>query len=75
MLLKTGDVEAIDYSQETFEAALDRCFDGVSHCLVRPERSPRPIVELLQLAGLWNIAIAQPVFDILARTRSHGACS
>jgi hypothetical protein len=33
-----------------------------------PERSPRPLVELLQLAGLWNIAIAQPVFDILARS-------
>ena len=33
-----------------------------------PERSPRPLVEFLHLAGLWNIAIAQPVFDILARS-------
>lgn len=33
-----------------------------------PERSPRPLVELLHLSGLWNIAIAQPVFDILARS-------
>ena len=37
--------------------------------LVSPERSPRPLVELVHLAGLWNIAIAQPVFDILARSQ------
>ena len=36
--------------------------------LVSPERSPRPLVELLHLTGLWNIAAAQPVFDILARS-------
>lgn len=33
-----------------------------------PERSPRPLVWLLHLASLWNIAAAQPVFDILARS-------
>lgn len=33
-----------------------------------PERSPRPLVELLHLAALWNIAAAQPIFDILARS-------
>ena len=33
-----------------------------------PERSPRPLLELLHVAGLWNIATAQPVFDILARS-------
>ena len=42
-----------------------------------PERGPRPLVELLHLAGLWNVAIAQPVFDILARSPeffvAHGA--
>lgn len=36
--------------------------------LVSPERSPRPLVELLHLVALWNIAIAQPIFDILARS-------
>lgn len=42
-----------------------------------PDRSPRPLIELLHLAGLWNIAAAQPVFDILARSPeffiAHGA--
>ena len=33
-----------------------------------PERAPRPLVQLLHLAGLWNIAFAQPVFDVLARS-------
>ena len=32
------------------------------------ERAPRPLTGLLHLAALWNLAIAQPVFDILARS-------
>ena len=30
-LMRNRAGQVIDYSQETFEAALDRCFDGVSH--------------------------------------------
>ena len=33
-----------------------------------PERGSSPLTGLLHLAALWNIAIAQPVFDILARS-------
>jgi hypothetical protein len=30
-LMRNRDGQAVDYSQESFEAALDRCFDRVSH--------------------------------------------
>jgi hypothetical protein len=33
-----------------------------------PDRGPHPLTGLLHLAALWNIAIAQPVFDILGRS-------